>query len=115
MLEKNTSQEIRVYNSVTWNTQKTVLLHKKGLPKQLAQTPLSRYLEFPYGVPKAGRGLECPPAGWEKAVFWQGTQHFLHPSQKGTQELSGCKGVTVPEWDLKPNGKGLVFSESFVG
>lgn len=74
-----------------------VLLHKKGPPKQLAQTPLSRYLCFLTGSQKKGEGQNALLQDGKKAVFWQGTQHFLHLSQKGTQELSGCGEITAPE------------------
>lgn len=120
--KKFTSWETKACNSVSWNTWK----HTLGFPcpsaqeraPQIAGTDSPFQISvFLYGIPKAGRKLECPPclAGQGKAVFRQGTQHFCHLGQKRRGELSGCREITAPERDWKRNGKGLAPSESLVG
>lgn len=82
------------------------LCTRKGPPNSWHRLPFPDTV-FPYKVPKAGRGTECPqaPAGRGKAVLHQGTYHVLHPRQKGTWGFSSWGEIPVPEWDWKPNGK----------
>lgn len=93
-----------------------ILLHKKGPPKQLAQTPLSRYLCFLMGSQKKGEGQSALLQDGKKGCILAGNTAFPPPEPERDTRAQWLWGNHCAWMRLETyNGKGLASSESLVG